>query len=102
MGFLKKPICAYLRKSHNRALATLVPTERLRDELDCEGFRNLHVVSRGNDTRLFSSARRSAVLRKAWGAGEHGIVAMYVGRLAPEKNLPVAVRAFLEVHERNP
>ena len=102
MGFLKKPIAAYLRKFHNRALATLVPTERLREELEYEGFRNLHVVSRGVDTRLFSPARRSAILRKAWGAGEHGIVAMYVGRMAPEKNLPVAVRAFLAMRERNP
>ena len=102
MGFLKNPIAAYLRKFHNRALATLVPTERLREELECEGFRNLHVVSRGVDTRLFSPARRSPELRKAWGAGEHGIVAMYVGRMAPEKNLPVAVRAFLAMRERNP
>ena len=102
MGFLKKPIAAYLRKFHNRALATLVPTERLREELEYEGFRNLHVVSRGVDTRLFSPARRSPELRKAWGAGEHGIVAMYVGRMAPEKNLPVAVRAFLAMRERNP
>jgi glycosyltransferase involved in cell wall biosynthesis len=27
---------------------------------------------------------------------------MYVGRMAPEKNLPLAVRAFLAMHERNP
>ncbi len=102
LGFLKKAIAAYLRKFHNRALATLVPTEGLRHELEGYGFENLHIVSRGVDTRLFSPARRSPALRRAWGAGEHGIVAMYVGRMAPEKNLPLAVRAFLAMHERNP
>jgi hypothetical protein len=83
MGFLRKPIAAYLRNFHNRALATPVPTEGLRDELDCYGFRNLHVVSRGVDTRLlFSPSRRSPELRRAWGAGEHGIVAMMGALLA--------------------
>ena len=102
IGFLKKPIAAYLRKFHNRALATLVPTEGLRDELEGHGFKNLHVVSRGVDTLFFSPSRRSPELRRVWGAGEHGIVAMYVGRMAPEKNLPLAVTAFLAMHERNP
>jgi glycosyltransferase involved in cell wall biosynthesis len=59
IGFLKKPIAAYLRKFHNRALATLVPTEGLRDELEGHGFKNLHVVSRGVDALFFSPSRRS-------------------------------------------
>jgi glycosyltransferase involved in cell wall biosynthesis len=102
MGFLKKPITAYLCNFHNRALATLVPTEGLRHELASRGFRNLHVVSRGVDTRLFSPSRRSLELRRTWGAGEHGIVAMYVGRMAAEKNLPLAVSAFMAMQQRNP
>jgi glycosyltransferase involved in cell wall biosynthesis len=102
IGFLKEPITAYLRKFHNRALATLVPTESLRRELELNGFQNLHVVSRGVDTCLFSPSRRSPELRRAWGAGEHGIVAIYVGRMAPEKNLPLVVKAFLAMHEQNP
>lgn len=101
-GFLQKPIAAYLREFHKRALATLVPTEGLRRELECYGFQNLHIVSRGVDTRLFSPVRRSPELRRAWGAGEHAIVAMYVGRMAPEKNLPLAVKAFLAMQERDP
>jgi glycosyltransferase involved in cell wall biosynthesis len=101
IGFLKKPIVAYLRKFHNSALATLVPTEVLRHELEGQGFRNLHVVSRGVDTHLFSPSRRSRELRATWGTGERGIVAMYVGRMAPEKNLPLAVRAFLAMQARN-
>lgn len=100
-GFLKRPIATYLRKFHNRGLATLVPTEGLRDELEREGFQNLHVVSRGVDIDLFSPARRSTEMRRTWGAGEDDLVAMYVGRMAPEKNLPLVVKAFQAMHERN-
>src|SRR5919106_1699482 len=46
IGWLKKPVTAYLRRFHNRTLATLVPTSDLRDELDRLGFRNLRIVAR--------------------------------------------------------
>ncbi|BBI70588.2 hypothetical protein HAALTHF_05680n [Vreelandella aquamarina] len=41
----------------------------------------------GIDGEKFSPAHRSAELRKQWGVSEHQPVALYVGRLAPEKNL---------------
>ncbi len=102
VGFLKRPITAYLRKFHNRALATLVPTEDLRRELAVQGFKNLRVVSRGVDTRLFSPARRSPQLRRDWGAAGGGPVALYVGRIAPEKNLEMVVGAFSSMRARAP
>ena len=94
IGWLKRPIVAYLRKFHNRTQSTLVPTASMRDDLEQHGYRNLRVVSRGVDTRLFHPGRRSAALRQQWGVGPQQPVAMYVGRLAPEKNLPVVLQAF--------
>ncbi len=94
VGWLARPIAAYLRKFHNRCDATMVPTEALRSELTGHGFARLHVVARGVDTRLFDPARRSAELRCAWGADGQTRVALYVGRLAPEKNLGVLSRAY--------
>jgi len=102
VGFLKKPIAAYLRKFHNRAQATLVPTEDLRRELAVQGFENLRVVSRGVDARLFSPARRSPQLRRDWGAADGEPVALYVGRIAPEKNLKLVVDAFSGMRTRVP
>lgn len=102
VGFLKKPIAVYLRKFHNKALATLVPTEDLRRELAIQGFENLCVVSRGVDTRLFSPARRSSQLRRDWGTADGEPVALYVGRIAPEKNLKVVVEAFAAMRVRLP
>ena len=94
IGWLKKPITAYLRKFHNKAQRTFVPTVTLQDELPALGMRNLQVVARGVDTAMFNPARRNTALRRAWGAGPDDIVAMYVGRLAAEKNLPVVLQTY--------
>jgi glycosyltransferase involved in cell wall biosynthesis len=94
LAWLRHPIVVYLRKFHNRTACTMVPTERLRAELQAGGFRGLRVVARGVDTKLFDPARRSDDLRRSWGAGSHTLVALCVGRLAPEKNLGDLLAAF--------
>ena len=94
IGWLRKPITAYLRAFHNKAGCTLVPTASLRDELARHGVQNLRVVARGVDTQLFNPVRRSALLRELWHAGPGTPVVLYVGRLAPEKNLSVVLDAF--------
>ncbi len=102
LGLLKTPIASYLRKFHNRTQLTMVPTRALREELAAEGYRSLEVVARGVDTELFNPARRDATLRARWGANEADPVALYVGRLAPEKNLPLVMRAFAALREVSP
>jgi glycosyltransferase involved in cell wall biosynthesis len=102
IGWLKTPIAAYLRKFHNRTRCTMVPTAAMRDELSEMGFRNLRVVARGVDTSLFDPARRSDLLRERWGAGPNDPVVLYVGRLAPEKNLPALTAAFDAIRVRTP
>ena len=94
IGWLAKPILAYLRKFHNRASCTMVPTEALRSDLAARCFERLHVVGRGVDTRQFDPAKRNAALRSAWGAGDDALVLAYVGRLAAEKNLDAVLAAF--------
>lgn len=102
VAWLRNPIMAYLRKFHNRTACTMVPTEGLRGELRECGFRHVRVVSRGVDTHLFDPARRSAALRQAWGVAAHETVALYVGRLAPEKNLATLVDAYEAMCAVNP
>lgn len=102
LGWLSRPILAYLRKFHNRTLITLTPTEALRLELAALGFRNLRVVSRGVDTVLFDPSRRSESLRAGWGAAPDDPVLLYVGRLAAEKNLDALVQAYAAGKARCP
>jgi glycosyltransferase involved in cell wall biosynthesis len=79
-----------------------VPTRQAKLELEIDGFRNVDVLSRGVDAELFSPARRSEGLRRSWGVGPADSVYLYVGRLAREKNIDLAVRSFLGVREKNP
>ena len=104
VGWLKKPIAAYLRKFHNLADCTMVPTEELRQQLAQARFERLHVVARGIDTQAFSPTWRDPALRAAWGVAEGTgqRVALYVGRLAPEKNLPLLVRTVCAMQAADP
>jgi len=102
IGWLKKPIVAYLRKFHNRTLLTMVPTEHLRSELAAGGFRNLRVVARGVDTHLFNPNRRSESLRQSWGVTAETPVVIHVGRLAAEKNLSTLMSAFMAIRQEQP
>jgi glycosyltransferase involved in cell wall biosynthesis len=54
------------------------------------------------DTRLFTPARRSAELRRQWGLGPDDLAVVCVGRLAPEKNLPLVLSAFATIRQRRP
>ncbi|MEN9841243.1 MAG: hypothetical protein RL376_1043 [Verrucomicrobiota bacterium] len=99
---LRDATLAYLRWFHNCTRCTLVPTRQMVGELAAERFRGLGVMGRGVDTRLFDPARRSAALRAEWGAGPDDPVVLYVGRVAAEKNLGLAVSAFLSLRDRVP
>ncbi|MEO1766909.1 glycosyltransferase [Thiobacter aerophilum] len=101
-GWLKRPIEAYLRHFHNRTALTLVPTKAMRRELSQLGFRRLNVLARGVDTQLFTPQRRSDALRASWGARPDTPVVLYVGRLAPEKNLPLLLAAYDALRARRP
>lgn len=92
VGWLGKPILAYLRKFHNNTDCTMVPTRLLKNELRTLGFQHLRVVARGVDTDLFNGARRSQALRESWGVSNNTMVLLSVGRLAPEKNLELLVK----------
>lgn len=102
VGWLRKPIVAYLRKFHNLTRLTMVPTQALRAELMAGGFNNVQVVARGVDTQLFRPDRRSEALRAQWGATANSLVLLVVGRLAAEKNLDMVLRAFGAMQAAHP
>jgi glycosyltransferase involved in cell wall biosynthesis len=102
VGWLARPVVAYLRRFHNRADCTLVPTAELAEGLAHDGFERLHVVGRGVNPAVFSPQRRSAALRARWGAAEDTPVALCVSRFAPEKNFPLVIKAFEAMRQARP
>lgn len=102
MAWLQKPIAAYLRKFHNLADGTTVPTEALRAALAANRFERLQVIARGVDIAAFNPSFRDPELRASWGADDQDPVALYVGRLAAEKNLGLLASAFQAMRVANP
>jgi glycosyltransferase involved in cell wall biosynthesis len=95
LGVFSGMVSRYLRALHNRTDCTLVPTPEMQSNLEELAFERVKVVGRGVDTRLFSPARRTERLRATWGCRGSETVVLYVGRIAPEKNLGLFVQAAL-------
>lgn len=102
VGFLTPVVRHYLRGFHRRAAATLVPTEALARELTSLGVDTARLLRRAVDTQLFHPRHRSAELRQSWGVDGNTPVVLYVGRIAPEKNLDLAVRSFRAIQQHVP
>ncbi|MCK7592594.1 glycosyltransferase family 4 protein [Pseudomarimonas salicorniae] len=94
LPFLAPLALGWMRRFHNRAQGTLVPTRELADYLSAQGFRRLHQLGRAVDCSVFDPARRDRTLRTEWGLDDGELAVIHVGRLAAEKNLPLLVRAF--------
>ena len=102
LPFLQPLALAWMRRFHNRSRATLVPTCELSDILRAQRFDDVYHLPRAVDTRRFDPQRRSQALRDAWGVAPDGLAAIYLGRIAAEKNLPLAVKAFRALQQRRP
>lgn len=102
IGFLQPAALAWMRRFHNRSDATLVPTCELSDFLRGGRFSDIYHLPRAVDTRRFDPARRNQALRDSWGVAPDGVAAVYLGRIAAEKNLPLAIRAFRELQLMRP
>ena len=97
LGWLKGAIFSYMKKFHNMAQRTMVPTLETFEQLKSMGFERLQVVARGVDTELYSPHRRNIALRTQWGASPNTLVMLSVGRLAAEKNLDVVVESYRRI-----
>ena len=102
IGWLRKPIAAYLRRFHNLADCTMVPSNDLLQDLCAQGFERLMVVARGVDATRFSPVHRSEALREQWGVAPDQPVLLSVGRLAREKNLDLLVRCWHAMRAQRP
>jgi glycosyltransferase involved in cell wall biosynthesis len=102
LGLLAPLVLSYLRRLHRNTGCTLVPTNELAAQLRERRFGRVEVMQRGVDTGLFNPGRRDERLRQEWGVEPGQLVCLYVGRIAAEKNILTAVRAFRAVQEQTP
>ena len=100
-GFLSGMCWRYLKWFHNKAQFTLSPSEATRQILLERGFRDVRIWGRGVDTERFSPKLRDADVRSRNGSDD-SLHVLYVGRLTPEKDLPVLFDAYRKLTAGNP
>lgn len=94
LGWGESLIKRIMKSLHDAADLSFVPTESLQTALAGEGFERLEVIGRGVDPDRFSPRWRCDRQRSAWGASPHTPVMIYVGRLAAEKQVELALQAW--------
>lgn len=99
---LQNVATSYLRNVHSKACTTFAPSQEVVDWLKSEGIAHAKLLGRGVDTELFSPAHRDDALRSSWGADAQDPVFLIVGRMAAEKNLPLAFTAMEKISHLHP
>ncbi|MFU8849230.1 MAG: glycosyltransferase family 4 protein [Opitutales bacterium] len=103
MPILERMVQGFLRKTHNRTRRTFAPSQDVIAKLDAMGVEGTRLLGRGVDTSLFNPQKHDPALRQRWGIkDECGVVAIFVSRLAAEKNIPLAAKAFETIQARCP
>jgi glycosyltransferase involved in cell wall biosynthesis len=93
MNFLTNWVWKYMRWFHNHCQINYCPSQATLKLLEKEGIANLDIWGRGIDTALFSPLKRDPFFKDLLGVqGE--TVLLYVGRIAPEKDLDILINAM--------
>ena len=93
-GWLEPLVWRWLQWFHRPALMTHTPGTAVRDELVARGLTQAVVWGRGVDSRHFRPDRRDNGWRRHLDVRDDQVLVLHVGRLAPEKNLRVLMRAW--------
>jgi len=87
-GFMENATRSWTRTWHNRACINLCTSQATHDYLLSEGIKRLRLWPQGVDARLFHPSRASREWRiKLSGGRPEAKILLYVGRLAPEKDI---------------
>ena len=102
IGLFEKIVSNYLVALHNKTAVTLTPTLGQKSIIENMGIKDVSILGRGVNTELFSPEKRSNSLRSSWGAcNADDLVLLYVGRIAAEKNLDLAINTYHKMYKIN-
>jgi glycosyltransferase involved in cell wall biosynthesis len=92
LGVLRPLVWKYLKWFHSYGAVNICPSMPIFEQLLSQGIHNLTTGSSGIDYHQFSPSRRSDMVRREY-APDGELILLYVGRLAPEKDLQVLLKA---------
>ncbi len=92
----------YIVRLYSDFSRTFVPSQGLEQVLRGWGLENLAALPLGVDTEIFRPGPIDPELRREWGIPAEAKLLLYVGRLAPEKNIVTLLKAFEILHQKDP
>jgi phosphatidylinositol alpha 1,6-mannosyltransferase len=98
LGVFFKPLKRYVKWFHNQAQVTTCPSSMTKAYLHQMGIENTHLFGRGIHTEQFSPKYRDEAFRKQFGSSP--FIYLYVGRVSAEKELELALDAFLNIKQK--
>jgi phosphatidylinositol alpha 1,6-mannosyltransferase len=101
LPWLRRAVAAWIGRFHADAARVFTPSAPSRDDLRRLGVRDIELWGRSIDHTRFHPAHRSAALRAQLGLGE-AFTFLHVGRLAPEKDVALLLRAFRALQQTMP
>ncbi|MUT64705.1 glycosyltransferase family 1 protein [Paenibacillus sp. NEAU-GSW1] len=90
---------SYMKWFHRNCRAVFAPSQETIHLLQTKGFSGLELWSRGVDCDKFTPLKRSGRVRELYGIKERYVL-LFVGRLAPEKDLDVLLQVMHRLPER--
>lgn len=94
LPFLQKWIWKYMTWFHRSFEKVYVPSESTKEKLLTEKIhQNIEIWGRGVNHRFFSPLKTNSKIREKFGIKEKYIL-LYVGRIAPEKDIKVVLETF--------
>lgn len=93
--FLKKILWSYMIWFHNHCERTYCPSADTKRVLEQNGIRNAEIWSRGIDPAQYNPKFRNPQIRRIYGIGESKLLLLYVGRIAPEKDIDILLGSYL-------
>lgn len=100
LEILENPVWSFFRWFHSFSYINLCPSIATKGDMEKHGITNVELWSRGIETSEFTSKKRSEDLRKKYCNHDEKIL-LYVGRIAPEKELDVLMDAVKILNKRN-
>jgi alpha-1,6-mannosyltransferase len=92
----------YVRSLYNHFRTTFVPSAGLAELLAAWGVQNVVLSELGVDVQVFKPAADKFESRREFEIPSGRVVLLYVGRLAPEKNVKVLLQAFAQLNKQLP
>ena len=101
LRLFKKTAWRYFNWFHNQCLINFCPSAEFQTALQNKGINNVQVWRNGVDCARFNPSKADSKLKEQY-VPKDKFTFLYVGRLAPEKNLDILLTAFSKTRTRFP